>query len=242
MKLAIVTGGSKGLGRALVLELGARGHTFVALHRGDVAAAEETLALARARGIAGRTLALDIATVAPDDLRLPELERCASLVLVHNACAPFVPRPLHLVDDGELDALIGSSLRGPFRLTRALLRPLMRVRGTVVSISSTAVSSGVAAVAAVPAAGFSAYAAVKAGLETMTRALVADYGARGLRAFTVAPGYMDSALTAAWPDELRRRAAAAGSVTPETVAAFVADRLADAQAGHGESYALGRAD
>lgn len=241
MKTVVVSGGTKGLGKALCFELAARGYHFVSLFHRDDVAADQQREVASARGLPATVLKQDISAAGLGErlLALPEIAAAQRLVVVNNACATFAPRPLHLIPRDELDGLVDSNLRGSFFLVQALLRPLVRTRGTVVNVLSTVVGAGTAggpAGATTMGAGFSAYALAKYGLLGFTRALAVDYGRQGLRVFSVSPSYMSTPLTDTWHPDLQS-AFGAQRERPEDVARVIADLIDDpATKGAGEDH------
>lgn len=236
MKTVVVTGGTRGLGRALCLSLGRRGFHFVAVYHRDEEAAASLREEARSLGLAGSVVRGDLASaeLGAEIAALPEVIDAKKLVLVNNACAPFAPQPFHLVTDATLDNLMDTVVRGPFRLTRGLLRPLVRTGGVVVNVLSSVVG-------AEPGNGFSAYATAKFGLLGFTRSLAAEQSRRGLKVFSVSPDFMDTSLTAGWDRGLaeKLRGAAGDDALPEAVARRIADLIEDpAVKGCGEDYAM----
>jgi NAD(P)-dependent dehydrogenase (short-subunit alcohol dehydrogenase family) len=215
--VAVITGGSKGLGRATSLELARRGASLVICARG---AAE----LARAEA-AIRALGADVLAVVAD-LRSPrDIERIAALAfdryghvdaLLNNA-SELGPTPLpYLVDypPAAFDDVVQVDLVGAFRLTRALIGDMLRRgSGTVVNISSDVAVTGYA--------GWGAYAASKAALDSLTRTWAAELGDSGVRMWSLDPGDMDTAMhRAALPQD-----DPAGLLDPATVAPVAADLL-----------------
>jgi 3-oxoacyl-[acyl-carrier protein] reductase len=222
MGTVLVTGGSRGIGRAiveaLVAEQGAVAFTF----RSDEAAAR---AVEAASGGRARAFRLDLADRSrPDDL-VAEVEAALGPVaaLVNNA---GVRREslLALTADADWDAVLDTNLGGAFRCCRAVLRGMVhRRRGAIVNVASLSALHGVA--------GQSAYAASKAGLLGLTHALAREVGKRGVRVNAVVPGFVATDLTADVPAAavaaLRAGECLPGGTPADAVAAAVLFLLSD---------------
>jgi len=197
LSAALVTGGSRGLGRAMGLELAKRGRPVVLVAR-DAGPLGQVVAEIRARGGRAHGIAAD---VADKDAVTAIVGRAAALVgtidlLVNNASA-LGPVPLRLLldtDCEDLERALQVNLVGPFRLTKAMAGPMvLRGRGTIVNISSDA------AVEAYPRWG--AYGASKAALDHLGRIWAAELEGTGVRVLTVDPGEMNTRMHAdALPD------------------------------------------
>jgi 3-oxoacyl-[acyl-carrier protein] reductase len=233
VRVVVITGAAGGLGAALTLTLGGRGFHVLALCRGDTSAARELGARMAAAGVRGEILRHDItSTEAADTLsRSDAIGAATELMLVNNACAKLEPRPFHLHEWSEIQAALDVAAKGSFLCTRALLRPLVAKRGTVVSVLSRAVTGEVPK-------GFAGYIIAKSALLGASRALAAEYAGR-LRVFTVSPGFMDTPLTAGLDPRLREAMRADGVRTVESVAEAITDRACSEQTpGRGEDYPL----
>jgi 3-oxoacyl-[acyl-carrier protein] reductase len=195
MSIALVTGGSRGIGRAAVEAILAEGWTVAFTYRsgGDAAHEIEAASAGRARAF---TLELQDRE-RPGDL-VREIEQSMGPIdaLINNA---GVRRDglLAMTPDRDWDAMMDVNLGGVFRCCRAVL-PLMmhRRRGSIVNVSSLGAVSGVA--------GQTAYAASKAALLGMTRALAREVGKRGVRVNTVLPGFVPTDMTASLPEDVVR--------------------------------------
>jgi NAD(P)-dependent dehydrogenase (short-subunit alcohol dehydrogenase family) len=232
---AIVTGGTQGLGRAIALALARRGMRVLALYHRDHEAARDLDRVMAESGLDGRALQHDV-TDPRDDApawRAPEIERADRLVLVHNAGAPFTPQPFHLVPWDDFQRCFDVAVRGAWACARALLRPMLSTgEGRIATILSTATHG-------LPPKGFAAYAAAKSALRSLTLSLAAEYGARGLRICSISPGFMDTALTRAWPPALREAVGRHGATDAPTVAERVAKLLTMPDLpGRGEDYVV----
>jgi 3-oxoacyl-[acyl-carrier protein] reductase len=224
MGAVLVTGGSRGLGRAVVEALAASGtarETAVAFTwRSDEAAARAVEAATGARAFH-----LDLRDRArPDDL-VAEVETALGPVegLVNNAGLRRESL-LAMTSDEDWDAVLDSNLGGLFRCCRAVLRGMMvRRRGAIVNVSSLSALHGVA--------GQGAYAASKAGILGMTRSLARETGKRGVRVNAVVPGFVATDLTAGLPEAavayLRAGECLAQGVRPADVARAVHFLLSD---------------
>ena len=228
-RAALVTGGAKGIGRAICLALAGKGMDIAVNFAGSAAAAEETAAACRALGVRAVTLQADVRS--PEGCQKLVEDTVAALgridVLVNNAGITADTLMLRMTE-ADFDNVLATNLKGAFFCTKAASRYMMRQRyGRIVSISSVVGLHG--------NAGQTNYAAAKAGLIGLTKSIAKEYAARGITANVVAPGFIDTDMTAAMPDSARAAAAAsipAGKVgNVKDVAAAVAF-LAGEQAGY----------
>jgi NAD(P)-dependent dehydrogenase (short-subunit alcohol dehydrogenase family) len=217
-RVALITGASRGLGRALAIELAAEGWTIAAVARRDEPLTE-VIDVITARGGRAHAISGDIA-----DPHVPAriAGRAAALgtieLLIHAASTlgPVPLRPILDVTPDELDRVLQTNVVGPFRLTRAIAGSMaIRGRGTVLFVSSDA------AVEAYP--GWGAYGLSKAAADHLARTLAVEIGSRGVRVHAVDPGEMDTDMHAdAFPDADRATLA-----DPAVVARKIVARLAD---------------
>jgi len=217
-KLALVTGASRGIGRAIALELAKQGAKVV-----GTATTEEG-----ARGISGQNLegrVLNVRDVQQTDSLLKELGDIA--ILVNNAGVTRDNLALRM-KDADFDEVVDTNLRAVFRLSRGVMRGMMKARwGRIVNITSVVGASG--------NPGQANYAAAKAGVVGMTKSLAAELGSRNITVNCVAPGFIDTDMTRALSEEQRQALLAhipLGRLgAAEDVAAAVAF-LASPQAGY----------
>lgn len=223
-KTAIVTGGSRGIGRAICIELARRGANVVFSYAGNSAAADETVKLVEAEGVAARSVKGDV-TSADSAKELVEAARELGGVdiLVNNAGITRDKLAARMSEE-DFDAVIATNLKGAFLMTKAVLRPMMRAKsGSIVNMASVVGIMG--------NAGQANYAASKAGLIGMTKSVAREVAAAGIRVNAVAPGYIETDMTAAMPEAAQQAmcsmipAARAGK--PEDVARAVAFLVSD---------------
>jgi 3-oxoacyl-[acyl-carrier protein] reductase len=187
-KRALVTGGSKGIGRAIVLELARAGATLVIGYR---TGAEEAHALASEVG--GRALQADVSSPTEAQRLMGDVGELD--ILVNNAGLTRDGLLARMSDD-DWHEVIQTNLSSVFYTCRAVSRPMMKNRrGSIVNISSIVGVHG--------NAGQVNYAASKAGIIGLTKSLARELGSRGVRANVVAPGYVNTALTEVIPPDLR---------------------------------------
>lgn len=220
-KTALVTGGSRGIGRAIVTELRAKGANVVFSYAGNAAATRET---------ADATGALAVQADAADPAGAKALADAALAafgrvdILVNNA---GITRDglLMTMKEEAFDAVLDTNLKGAFLTMKAVCRPMMKQRwGRIVNLSSVVGLRG--------NAGQSNYAASKAGLIGLTKSAAKELAGRGITANAVAPGFIDTDMTAALPEkartELEKTIPMARLGRPEEVAALVAFLCSDA--------------
>ncbi|MDR5737865.1 MULTISPECIES: 3-oxoacyl-ACP reductase FabG [unclassified Caballeronia] len=195
-QVAIVTGASRGIGRAIALELARQGATVIGTATSESGAAGIGEALAQAGG-KGRGAVLNVNDAAAADAFIDATVRefGGLNILVNNAGITKDQLAMRMKDD-EFDAVIDTNLRAVFRLSRAVLRPMMKARGgRIINITSVVGSSG--------NPGQANYAAAKAGVAGMTRALAREIGSRGITVNCIAPGFIDTDMTKVLPEEQR---------------------------------------
>jgi 3-oxoacyl-[acyl-carrier protein] reductase len=206
-KVALVTGGSRGIGRAVALELARRGLAIAIVHRGatDAArtAAEDTLAAIAAHGVAATALVADVADPAQVTRAVGEATHRLGPIDVLVTCAGITRDTLLGAATGEdFAAVLDTNLLGTVHACRDVSRRmLVRRAGSIVTLSSVAAQR--------PGRGQSNYAASKGAIESFTRALAVELAPRNIRGNAVAPGViatdMTAELRALAPDELHRR-------------------------------------
>ncbi|MBT0571365.1 3-oxoacyl-ACP reductase FabG [Curvibacter sp. CHRR-16] len=192
-QVALVTGASRGIGAAIARQLAQRGVKVVGTATSESGAAHIKAALAEFPGCDGRVL--NVTDGAAGEALVDALvkEFGALHILVNNAGITRDTLAMRMKDD-DWDAVQDTNLKGVFRMSRAVLRPMMKQRyGRIISITSVVGASG--------NPGQANYAAAKAGVAGMTRALARELGSRQITVNCVAPGFIDTDMTAALGDE-----------------------------------------
>jgi len=187
-QLALVTGASRGIGRAIALELARQGLKVIGTATTEAGAASISEALAAA---GGRGLKLDVNDGPGVETTIESIvkEYGALHVLVNNAGITRDTLSMRMKDD-DWDAVLDTNLKAVFRVSRAAIKPMMKQRyGRIISITSVVGASG--------NAGQANYAAAKAGVAGMTRSLARELGSRGITVNCVAPGFIETDMTKA---------------------------------------------
>ena len=227
-KVAVVTGGSRGIGRAICLELARQGAKVVFSYAGNTAAAEETLAALRELGAEAKAVQGSVtdagAVKALVDTAVKELG--ALDILVNNAGITRDGLAMAMKEE-DFDAVLDTNLKGAFLCAKAAMRPMMKNRwGRIINLSSVVALRG--------NPGQANYCASKAALIGMTKSLAKELGSRGITVNAVAPGFIETDMTAAMSESAR--SAMLGTIpagrpgTPEDVAQAVAFLASDAAA------------
>jgi 3-oxoacyl-[acyl-carrier protein] reductase len=202
MTVALVTGASRGIGRAIAIELGRRGFTVALNYRADEVAAAEAVAAVTATGAAARAVRADVGDPAAVAAMFAELDALGPLSAL--VCNAGIARDtlLGASTPADFTDVITTNLYGVVACCREAARRMMARRtGAIVTVSSVAARQ--------PGRGQSNYAASKGAVEAFTRALAVELAPRSIRVNAVAPGIIDTAMTAELqaiaPDELVKR-------------------------------------
>ena len=232
-KVAIVTGGSRGIGRAICRELAAQGAAIVLCYAGNEAAANEAAQECRDLGAQVLCVRCDVtdesAVKAMTDAAVKTFGRID--ILVNNA---GITRDglLMAMRETDFDAVLATNLKGAFLCTKAVCRTMMKQRsGRIISVSSVVGLHG--------NAGQANYAASKAGIIGLTKSAAKELASRGITVNAVAPGYIDTDMTAVLSDDVKQKlksAIPAGRMgDPSEVA-----RAVSFLAGDGAAYITGQ--
>ena len=218
-QIALVTGASRGIGRAVAVALGGRGATVVGTATTDAGARSITDYL-RTDGISGKGVRLDVKLETDIDAVVGDVEKTYGAVSILVINAGITQDNLAMrMKEAEWDAVIDTNLKSVFRLSKAVLRGMLKARsGRIINITSVVGSNG--------NAGQINYAAAKAGIAGMTRSLAREIGSRGITVNCVAPGFIDTdmtrALSEAQREELLGQIPLGRLGNPQEVAAVVA--------------------
>ena len=196
-RVAVVTGGGRGIGRAIAVRLAKEGANVAISYRSNEDAAQETAKLVREAGTECVTFKGDVAD--PDDVTdlFKEVNEAFGQVdiLVNNAGTRRDNLMLRMKDE-EFDDVIGTNLKGTYLCTRAVMRPMVRARwGRIVNVSSV--------VGIIGNAGQANYAASKAGVIGFTKSVAREVAQRGITVNAVAPGYVETELTGSLSDAVK---------------------------------------
>ena len=190
-QVALVTGASRGIGRAIAMALAGQGMTVVGTATTDAGAAAIGEALA---SLGGSGVKLDVTDGAALDAAIDGIvkQHGGLHVLVNNAGITRDTLSMRMKDE-DWDAVLDTNLKAVFRASRAAIRPMMKQRyGRIVNITSVVGASG--------NPGQANYAAAKAGVAGMTRSLARELGSRGITVNCVAPGFIDTDMTHSLPE------------------------------------------
>lgn len=197
-QIALVTGASRGIGAAIAQELGRQGAIVIgtATSESGVAAISEALKTANIQGM-GMALDVNEATQIEATLKTISSTFGEVSILVNNAGITRDTLLMRMKDE-DWDAVISTNLTSVFRMSQAVLRPMMKARtGRIISISSVVGHMG--------NAGQANYAAAKAGMTGFTKSLAAEVGSRGITVNCVAPGFIDTDMTAELPEPIKTK-------------------------------------
>lgn len=197
-QIALVTGASRGIGAAIAQELGRQGAIVIGTATSESGAAAISEAL-KAANIQGMGMALDVNDATQIEATLKTITSTFGEVsiLVNNAGITRDTLLMRMKDE-DWDAVISTNLTSVFRMSQAVLRPMMKARtGRIISISSVVGHMG--------NAGQANYAAAKAGMTGFTKSLAAEVGSRGITVNCVAPGFIDTDMTAELPEAIKTK-------------------------------------
>jgi 3-oxoacyl-[acyl-carrier protein] reductase len=189
-KIAIVTGGSRGIGRAISVALAQAGAHVVVNYRANEEAAKETLRRIEEAGGTGEILGFDVADPESVDAAIKDaVKRHGHLDILVNNAGISIDQLLLRVSAKDLEMTWATNVNGAVFCAKACIRPMMRSKwGRIISLSSVVAESG--------NAGQVVYSASKAALLGMTRTLAREYASRGITVNAVAPGFIETDMTA----------------------------------------------
>ncbi|MDO6563106.1 3-oxoacyl-ACP reductase FabG [Amphritea sp. 1_MG-2023] len=224
-KVALITGATRGIGKAIALELGRQGAVVVGTATSDKGAASITAYL-EAAGVKGAGLCLDVGSSESVDEVLKSVQDGFGpvAIIVNNAGITRDNIMLRMKED-EWDSVLNTNLTSVYRMVKGCLRGMTKARwGRIINVSSVVASMG--------NAGQANYAAAKSGMEGFSRALAREVASRNITVNCVAPGFIDTDMTSGLPEEhkvaLQKQIPMGRLGQPEEVAAVVGFLASDA--------------
>ncbi len=215
-KVAIITGASRGIGRATAVEMAKTGYYVVINYQANENAAKETLQQVRNAGSEGEIARFDVVDAQQTAEKIKDIiERHKKIQVLVNNAGITADGLFMMMGDDEWDSVINTTLKGFFNVTKPILREMVKARcGSIVCVSSAA---GI-----VPNRGQANYAAAKAGLIGAVRSLSKEVARFGIRVNAVAPGLIDTEMTAGTPvAEMTKMIPMARAGKPEEVASVI---------------------
>lgn len=193
-EIALVSGASRGIGQAIALQLGKAGATVIGTATSEKGAAQITETL-KAAGIKGVGLVMNVTNQESIDAAIAQIEKeFGTISILINNAGITRDNLLMRMKDEEWNDILDTNLSSAFRLSRACLRAMMKARkGRIINIASVVAASG--------NPGQTNYSAAKAGMIGFTKSLAREVGSRGITVNAVAPGFIDTDMTRALPEE-----------------------------------------
>ena len=197
-QVALVTGASRGIGAAIAQSLGEAGAIVIGTAT-TAGGAENINASLKAANIKGLGIALDVNDSAQIDAVLKEIsEKFGDVSILVNNAGITKDTLLMRMDEADWDAVISTNLSSVYRMSKAVLRPMMKARaGRIISISSVVGHMG--------NAGQTNYAAAKAGMTGFTKSLASEVGSRNITVNCIAPGFIATDMTAELPEDITKQ-------------------------------------
>lgn len=197
-QIALITGASRGIGAAIAQTLGQQGAVVIGTATSP-AGAEKITAVLENAGITGKGVALDVNNAEQIELVLKEItEQFGSVSILVNNAGITKDTLMMRMSDEDWDNVISTNLSSVYRMSKAVLRPMMKARtGRIISISSVVGHMG--------NAGQANYAAAKAGMTGFSKSLAVEVGSRGITVNCVAPGFIETDMTAELPEDIKNQ-------------------------------------
>ena len=198
-KVAVVTGGSRGIGRATCVALATAGAHVVVNFKSNEEAAKGTLREIENQGARGDMVQFDVADEEAVDASISQLhERLGQVDILVNNAGQSAEQLMLRVGEEDIDKVFSTNVKGAMFCAKACLRPMMRAKkGRIINLSSVVAEAG--------NPGQAVYASSKAALIGLTKTLAREYASRGITVNAVAPGYIETDMTSGLSEELQQR-------------------------------------
>ncbi len=199
-RVAVITGGSRGIGRSVALKFAEEKADIVLVHYDpDESAAQETLELLKAKNVRAESHKVDVSSFAEvEQLFAQIIDKYGRVDVLVNNAGITRDTVLMRMEEKDWDAVINVNLKSVFNCTHAIIRPMIKQRsGWIVNISSV--------VGQIGNIGQANYSASKAGIMGFTKTIAREVAARGIRVNAVAPGFIETDMTASLPEKVREK-------------------------------------